>query len=205
MLRSWNLRRTNNLLLSAIIVINLYVVVAPFYPAIVFWWQREHSNRPQQLSELVQPKSGTKAPAAPSVNSVVVPSMLLNTPILTGTIANEYKTLDKGVWIWPKGSTPDKGGNTILIGHRFTYTNPRGIFYELNQVKVGDPIAVFWNGTEYLYTVSTVSVVSPSDVAILNPTQQAEVTLYTCTPTWNPINRLVVVANLTSTRGAVKS
>lgn len=204
MLRSWNLRRTNNVLLAAIILVNLYVILAPFVPATIFWWQKEHTSRGAQLSQLLEQKksgtSNTPAPAVPAQNTLVVPSMLLSTPILEGTIANEYKTLDQGVWRWPSGSTPDKGGNTILIGHRFTYTNPRGIFYELNKVQVGDEIGIFWAGKEYIYKTSSVATVQPSQTNILNQSSQPELTLYTCTPTWNPKDRLIVVAQLESVR-----
>lgn len=204
MLRYWNLRRTNNFLLAAIVVVNLYVILAPFAPSVIFWWEKDHTNRSTQLTQLLQQKKTTSPTttnqATPTQNSLVIPSMLLNTPILESAVRNEYSTLDQGVWRWPLGSTPDQGGNTILIGHRFTYTNPRGIFYELNKVNVGDQIGVFWSGKEYLYTVSSTSVVPPNQTSILAQTTQPELTLYTCTPTWNPINRLVVVATLTSVR-----
>jgi LPXTG-site transpeptidase (sortase) family protein len=203
MFRNWNLRRTNNVLLSLIILVNLYVVVAPFTPAVIFWYKQHHTKTQANLNNLLHPKqTNNSAPQAapPTQNSLVVPSMLLNTPILEGTIRNEYKTLDQGVWRWPEGSTPDKGGNTILIGHRFTYTNPRGVFYELNKISVGDEIGVFWGGKEYLYKTLSVSVVPPSQTSILNQTTQSELTLYTCTPTWNPENRLIVVASLDSIR-----
>ena len=197
----WNLRRTNNLLLGAIVLVNLYVVAAPFAPAVVYWWQKNHSAKATQLSQLVNPDAtGHTSLSIPATNTVVVPSMLLSTPILEGPVWKEYQTLDKGVWRWPEGSTPDKGGNTILIGHRFTYTNPRGIFYELNKVKMGDVIGIFWNKKEYIYKVSSITVVSPHQTDILNQTKQAEITMYTCTPTWNPIHRLVVVAQLQETR-----
>jgi LPXTG-site transpeptidase (sortase) family protein len=196
-------------LLAVIILVNLYIIVAPFAPAVIFWWQKDHTTRSAQLKQLIQPpkpnvKSVTPGSPIPTQNTLIVPSMMLNASILEGTLRNEYKTLDQGIWRWPLGSTPDQGGNTILIGHRFTYTTPRGIFYELNQVAIGDEIGVFWNGKEYLYKVSTITVVPPSQTSILNQTTQAELTLYTCTPTWNPINRLVVVASLESIRSLSK-
>jgi LPXTG-site transpeptidase (sortase) family protein len=210
MLRNWNLQRTNNVLLTLIILVNLYVVAAPFVPAVIFWYKAHHTNTQATLNHLLTPSTAkstttSKSPAAPVQNSLVVPAMLLNTPILEGPVWKEYTTLNQGVWRWPDGSTPDKGGNTILIGHRFTYTDPRGIFYELNKVVVGDQIGVFWSGKEYLYTTANVSTVSPSNTTILNQTTQPELTLYTCTPTWNPRYRLVVVANLTSIRSMPSS
>lgn len=196
----------NNILLGGIVLINVYIILAPLAPAVIFWWEKNHTSRLSQLSNQVNlPSKGAKQSsgvAVPVGNTLIVPAMLLETPILEGPTRTEYNTLDQGVWRWPLGSTPDKGGNTILIGHRFTYSNPRGIFYELNQVKVGDYIAVFWNGTEYVYRTTSVASVQPNDVAILNQTKQAELTLYTCTPTWNPTQRLVVTALLSGTKKA---
>ena len=118
--------------------------------------------------------------------------MLLSAPILEGT--STYGVLAKGIWRWPYGSAPGKGGNTVLIGHRFTYTNPRGVFYFLNKVQVGDEIGITWYNTSYIYRVIKTEVVSPSDVSILKPTTQPTLTLYTCTPLWRPASRLVVIA-----------
>ena len=122
--------------------------------------------------------------------------MLLDQPVLEGPISKQYSILDKGIWRWPNGSTPDKGGNTVLIGHRFTYTNPQGVFYFLNKVSLGGEIGIFWNNHEYLYRVVSISEVSPTDTAIENDTQDSRLTLFTCTPLWLPKNRLVVVAEL---------
>ena len=57
-------------------------------------------------------------------------------------------------------------------------------------------IAVFWQDKEYTYTVKSVNVVPPTDLAVEAPTQDAQLTLFTCTPVWLPENRLVVVAGL---------
>lgn len=130
--------------------------------------------------------------------------MLLDQPILEGTIAQEYKVLDQGIWRYSKGSTPDKGGNTVLIGHRFTYTIPKGVFYYLNKVSIGDNIGVFWNQKEYLYTVDSINVVPPNDTAIEKNSSNSELTLFTCTPLALPKDRLVIVANLDSSSWARK-
>lgn len=195
------LSKINNLLLVLIVVINGYVAVAPVLPAIIFRWQ-SHEGKQQQLNREIHPVGATKntpnpAPvAAAQPNHVVIPSMLLDQPILEGPVAQTYKILDKGIWRWPRGSTPDKGGNTVLIGHRFTYTNPRGVFYYLNKVSIGDEIGVFWNSKEYLYKVVTINVVPPTDTAIEDASAQAELTVFTCTPLLLPKDRLVVVADL---------
>ena len=196
-----SLSRINNLLLSLIIFINGYIIAAPLVPGLLFGLQN-HQAKQQSLQHKIQPapKTGPAKTVTPQPNQVIIPSMLLDQPILEGTIANQYKTLDKGIWRWPTGSTPDKGGNTILIGHRFTYTNPRGVFYFLNKVEVGDEIGVIWNNQKYLYKVATINEVPPTDTAIESQTSQPELTLFTCTPLWLPKDRLVIVADLEASK-----
>jgi sortase A len=192
------LNRVNTCLLILIIIIDAYIIGAPLFPKLTYWWQTNHTHARQNLTEKLRPRPASKpsATTADQPNSLVVPAMLLDTPVLEGPVKNTYKILDKGIWRWPLGSAPDKGGNTILIGHRFTYTNPKGIFYALDKVKVGDEIGVMWDNQHYLYKVITVKTVPPSDTSILSPTSDAQLTMYTCTPLWNPVNRLVVVAKL---------
>jgi LPXTG-site transpeptidase (sortase) family protein len=193
------LRRINDGLLALIILLNLYIIVAPFSPALVFWYQKKYeTKRQQQLVQKIQaltPSSRAVTSSSGSQpNQVIIPSILLDQTINEGS--QMYVELDKGVWRWPDGSTPAKGGNTILIGHRFTYTNPRGVFYELNEVKLGDQIGVIWNNVSYDYKVSSINQVAPTQTSILDQTSQPEITLYTCTPLFAPKYRLVVVAQL---------
>ncbi|HEX7963596.1 MAG TPA: class E sortase [Candidatus Saccharimonadales bacterium] len=191
-MRSLQLKHVNNLLFAATIFVLLYIITAPLLPAALFWVQSHTGDRMQKLSARLNVPAGS-VPASTTGNRLVVPSMLLDTPINEGT---DLRALRSGTWRRPNGSAPDKGGNTIIVGHRFTYTNPRGTFYFLNKVKVGDQIGVFWNGKRYLYKAASISVVPPTDVAVEAPTKNAQLTLYTCTPLWLPKDRLVIVANL---------
>jgi sortase A len=124
--------------------------------------------------------------------------MLLDQATLEGPVSNWFNILYRGIWRWPDGSTPDKGGNTIFLSHRFSYTGPRGAFYYLNKLQTGDSIGVVWNGKLYTYDVVSTQVVPPTDTAIENNTSDAQITLFTCTPLWHPVDRLVVVAKLKS-------
>lgn len=193
-----SLKKTNNLLLALIILLNVYVIAGPILPALLFRWQ-SHSGRQQQLQREIRGALSKPPPSqSHQLNSIIIPRMLLNQPIYEGTIANQYKTLDKGIWRWPNSSTPAQGGNTVLIGHRFTYTKPQGVFYFLNKIKLGDEMAVIWNDKAYAYKVISINQVPPNDTAIENNTPYSELTLFTCTPLWLPKDRLVVVASLES-------
>jgi sortase A len=191
------LSRINTALLTLIILVNGYIILAPLLPAVVFWWDNRGGTRVDQLTaELHAPLEPQTPDVKPQPNHVVIPSMLLDQPIYDGPVSQTYSILDKGIWRWPNGSTPDKGGNTTLIGHRFTYTNPKGVFYYLNKVKIGDEIGLWWNNKKYVYKVATINEVPPTDTAIEDDTPDPELTLFTCTPLWLPKDRLVVVAKL---------
>jgi len=184
-------------------MINLYVIAVPFLPQILFRFE-QGKGKQQALEKSLQPSkpvaSPTPAPAPPSQpNHVVIPAMLLDQPVVEES--NVRKALDQGVWRWPGGSTPDKGGNTVLVGHRFTYTKPEGVFYFLDKLHAGDTVGVVWNNKTYVYRVSATKTVPPTEVSILDPTKEPTLTMYTCTPLWLPKSRLVVIAKLESIQG----
>jgi len=187
----------NHILLGAIIAVNLYLVILPVLPALLF---KVNQHGPNSFAHLTQKLAGVPAPklpaAAPTANELIIPIMQYDQPIIEG---KTIRALHYGPWREPLSSTPPAGGNTVIAGHRFTYTNPRGTFYYLNKLHIGDQIGIIWQGRTYHYTVAATEVVPPSDTSVEAPTARAQLTLYTCTPLWLPKNRLVVVANLEST------
>jgi LPXTG-site transpeptidase (sortase) family protein len=192
-----SLRRINDVLFAAIIFINLYIIAAPLLPTMTFWWESHHTNRQAQLQQLInKPKAAATTSPTPKTNRLIIPAMMLNQQTLEGPDSDWFNLLYRGIWRWPGSSTPDKGGNTVFLSHRFSYTGPRGAFYYLNKLKVGDEIGVVWDGKTYTYGVVSSQTVPPTDIAIEKNTQDAQITLFTCTPLWHPVNRLVVVATL---------
>lgn len=185
-----NYRRTNNVLLILIILINGYLVFAPLIPTITFWWQNRDGSKQAVLQQKVN------SDFAPGPNQLIIPSMLLDEKVVEGPVSTTLLNLRKGVWRWPEGSTPDKGGNTTFIGHRFTYYNPRGVFYYLDKVKLGQTIGVIWNHKKYQYRVSNIKEIKPTQTEILDQTKDSRITIFTCTPVWLPKHRLVVTAQL---------
>ncbi len=195
-MRFLNYHRANNLILAAIILINGYIISAPLLPGIWYWWQTRTDTHVQQLTRKIAeaPKATKSTTAAPLPNELIIPKMLVDTPLVEGPMKNSFNLLNKGAWHLPISSSPDKGGNMVIAGHRFSYTGPRGIFYYLNKLVPGDAIGVRWDGVMYNYTVQSTRTVGPTEVSVQQPTQDTRLTLYTCTPLWNPVNRLVVVA-----------
>jgi LPXTG-site transpeptidase (sortase) family protein len=181
------LSRINTLLLVGIILVNGITIGMPFLPSLLFKAEAGNGAKQQQLHAKIVTDTST----ANQPNSLIMPSALFDQQVFDGPDA---RTLRNGVWHRPNSSTPDKGGNTVFAAHRFTYSNPRGAFYNLDKLRVGDLLAVVWNHKTYQYTVRESKVVGPHDDYIENQTDSAQLTLYTCTPLTLPKNRLVVIA-----------
>ncbi|HSX43515.1 MAG TPA: class E sortase [Candidatus Saccharimonadales bacterium] len=194
--RRISLRQINDVLFGVIVLINLYIITAPLLPLVTFWWQSHHTDKQAILAGQLHRNTRTPITAVATPNGLVIPAMLLDQPTLEGPENNWSDLLKQGIWRWPGSSTPDKGGNTVFLAHRFSYTGPHGAFYYLDKLKVGNEIGVIWNSKTYTYRVTSTTEVPPTDTTIENNTAQAQITLFTCTPLWHPVNRLVVVAKL---------
>lgn len=127
-------------------------------------------------------------------NLLIIPKIGVKIPIVEGTTES---VLNKGAWRLPETSTPDKGSNTVITGHRWKYRPPsEKTFYLLDKLEVGDAFKITWEGKDYNYKIIGVSIVLPTDVWVLNPTSKSIVTLITCTPLFSTKNRLVIKAEL---------
>lgn len=82
-------------------------------------------------------------------------------------------------------------GNMILYGH-----NKRDIFGKLHDVKVGEVIEITNSDTSVVrYTITQIETVETTDTQWLKPTENAVITLYTCTG-WMDSKRLIVRGEL---------
>lgn len=165
----------------------IYIIAAPYLPQLG-WWV-EHDS---PIKNIVRPPAEAIKPAEREVKGdmLFIPGLDLEEKIFGGGLAN----LHKGVWRVQNTSTPDRGGNTVLVGHRFTYKDPTGVFYHLDKVKKDDPITVHWDGKAYEYKVTDIKVVPSTEVSVEDNTEEPRLTIYTCTPLWSVKNRLVVIA-----------
>jgi len=185
------LARVNTVLLIAILLINGYVILLPLLPNLLYS-RDKHSPKATAITKQTTTHSNNP-PIAGDAEQLLIPSMVFDEKINEG---RDISVLRQGLWRLPYSSTPDKGSNTVIVGHRFTYTNPQGTLYHLDKVRKGDPIAILWHGKKYQYSVTEIKEVKPNQVEVEAPTADSQLTIYTCTPLWNPKDRLVVVAKL---------
>jgi LPXTG-site transpeptidase (sortase) family protein len=110
------------------------------------------------------------------------------------------EALKSGVVHYPGTSLPDQTGNTVVTGHSSYFPWDPGrfkdVFALLHDVVVGDKIALYYNQHKYIYKISNIDVVLPSNLDILKQTPDQKLTLITCTPIGTNLKRLVVTADL---------
>jgi LPXTG-site transpeptidase (sortase) family protein len=89
-------------------------------------------------------------------------------------------------------SSPIGSGNAVLYGHDDIEGS---IFARLKDLQPGDEVDVQpADGTSVAYRVKARTIVAPTAVQILQPTNDVRLTLFTCWPNWVDTQRVVVTA-----------
>lgn len=134
-----------------------------------------------------------------------IPSIKATSPIVPNVDPwNEtvYKAeLKKGVAHAKGTALPGQKGGTYLFAHSSDYpwniTRYNTAFFNLNKVKVGDTIFIYYGKDVFNYSVKDIKEVWPTEVEHLS-TRNADLIMQTCTPTGTDLKRLLVFATLTS-------
>ena len=124
------------------------------------------------------------------VGDIRIPVIGVNQVVVEGTNTPDLR---KGPGHYIGTPLPGENGNAGIAGHRTTYGHP---FYNLDGVKVGDPIVVTTLQGIFVYDATKSWVVSPSDTSVIQNTFANVLTLTTCNPRFSASTRLVVQAKL---------
>lgn len=102
-----------------------------------------------------------------------IPGIDLEVPVFDGT--DEF-TLNRAVGRIAGTARPGEPGNLGIAGHR------DGFFRGLKDVSIGDVVELqTLTGTER-YAITSITITTPSDVEVLDPTSETSITLVTCYP-----------------------
>lgn len=187
--------RINDVLSIVVAILGMYLAMKPFYPELQFVYQKELTHVDEALQGIIDVPGQPVDEDAPADNRLIIPEILVDAPILVGDSPN---LLHQGIWHRPHTSTPNEGGNSVFVAHRFQYTSGPNTFYHLDKVAVGEQFVIYWEKKKYTYEVFVTEVVEPDAVYIEYQSHEPIVTLYTCTPLWTAQKRLVVRAKLVS-------
>lgn len=183
-----SLRRIASL---ALIIIG---VVLLGYVGTQYWGMYRSQQRLE--AEWERQALGTNTPGHASITSDQLLTRLVISKINMDAIVIEgasRKELSAGPGHMKETAMPGDPGNAVITAHRDTF------FRHIYELVKGDHIEVRRNGHVYTYQVTGKRVVEPDDVSVLKQTNDPQLTLITCYPTYyiGPApQRLVVFSKL---------
>lgn len=165
-------------------------------------WQTSQStvNNQQLTVNQIPANEGQTPNVAPTEdNTLTIAKLGIKAPIFWNI--PEEQILDKltdGVVHYQGTAVPGEKGNIFITGHSSNYWWKKGnfnqIFALLDKLVVGDKINLTYGGKEYIYQISKIQTVKPSQVEALAGTEEETLTLMTCVPVGTTLNRLLVQA-----------
>lgn len=122
---------------------------------------------------------------------IEIPKLNVVAAILEGT---DDRALKYTVGHYPGTADIGEKGNSVLLGHRnYVYGH---YFRELDKLELGDLIILRKDNDEFIYEVTDSFVVEPTEMWVLNSSEDAEITLITCTPMITYTHRLIIKGRL---------
>lgn len=123
---------------------------------------------------------------------IVVPKIKVDLAVTPAKVIDDkWEISESGVSYLLGSGIPGKEGNVIIYGH-----NKNHLFGPIRWLEKNEEIKVInKKGEEFIYKIKETKTVSPKMVEVLAPTEDATLTLYTCTGFLDR-ERFVVVAKL---------
>jgi sortase A len=151
-------------------------------------WVKQENDRVRLASEHVNHQDRLKD----GIIRLQIPKIDLDAYVLEGS---GRKQLKLGVGRVTTSAIPGENGNAVVTAHRDTF------FRHIVELKKGDEIIVRRNGERMVFQMTSNKVVQPNDLSVLKHTEDPQLTLITCYPTYyiGPApERLVVFSKLVS-------
>lgn len=108
--------------------------------------------------------------------------------------------LSKGLVHLPGTALPGERGNVFVSGHSAlsNFLSKVAFFARLPDVKKGDKIEVEANGAKFVYQVTEIKTVNPTDISVIIPPDEngRYITLMTCVPPGLNFKRLIVLGKM---------
>ncbi len=123
---------------------------------------------------------------------IIIPSINKTLPVEDGTYTKGRWTVSQnGVSFYKESALPGTRGNTVLYGH-----DRKDVLGDIYGIRSGDQIQVRMDNSDVVnYVVYETKTIKPTDVSILNQTNEPRLTLYTCAGFLDTA-RFVVLAHL---------
>jgi sortase A len=138
-----------------------------------------------------QTADGRAAVPGSVYGELLIPRISLDMFVVQGT---SYEDLKSGPGHYLGTADPwDRGGRVGIAGHRTTYLAP---FWNLQEMRAGDPIVIRTTRGTFHYSVTRIFVMPEATAGVvLNQTGKPTLVLTTCNPRFSASERLMVTAD----------
>lgn len=148
---------------------------------------------PENLRPLVQSMPAPSIPTSSpqQAQRIHLPAIWESpAPVVQG---DGWEQLKKGVGQHIGSVNPGDRGNMVLSAHNDIFGE---LFRDLDRLKPGDEIIVSTAVRDYVYKVTGLRIVEPTEVEVMEPTSKPTVTLISCYPYLIDNQRIVVFGEL---------
>jgi sortase A len=155
--------------------------------------QPNEAEIPEHLRPLVQSYNAAVVLPTPGPEQAIgirIEALSVNAPVVQG---DGWEELKRGVAQHLGTANPGENGNMVLSGHNDIYGE---VFRYLSDLEEGDEIVIFTQSRSYTYRVMEKMIVAPTFVEVMDPTEDATLTLISCYPYLIDTQRIVVRAEL---------
>ncbi len=159
-------------------------------------------RRAEEASEIASAEAEVPAPAEQDkLQEMAIPQGIIGIMeidkidlVVTMAEGTDNKSITLSVGHFPNTAMPGQVGNFAVVGHRsYRYG---AYFNRLDELQPGDTVRVKTVDGIFTYCVDGSSVVEPTDLSVLDPTDTPTMTLVTCTPIRTATHRLIVKGHL---------
>ncbi|MFI5913984.1 class E sortase [Dactylosporangium sp. NPDC051541] len=198
-------RGTGEVLITFGLIVLLFAGYEVWGKSAIVDAHQDELNRQLEQQWAQQPTVGpsaaaTAAPIKPAngdvIASVHIPRLKKKWAVVQGVTPADIRYAPGH---YPDTALPGQIGNFSMAGHRTP-----AIWWDLDQLKAGDVVAIKTAETWYVYTVTGHEIVLPTAVQVVAPVPdkpgeqptKAMLTMTTCNPKFNNYQRLVVHAEM---------
>lgn len=147
-------------------------VISLFACGYLLWQQ----SIPWQFTDTVIPTHAAYGPAVPV--GLMIPELGISLPVSLASIdAGKWEKTSQGISYLMTSTKPGERGNSIFYGHNWP-----NLLGKLPNIQKGNRISVaFSNGDRRDFFVANTSVVTADQTHVLEESDDARLTIYTCT------------------------
>ena len=151
------------------------------------------SEIPEHLRGLVNVQSTAVVPVDTDSGRIIrigIPAINVDAPVVQG---DDWEALKTGVGLNVSSGIPGKPGKIILSGHNDIFGQ---VFRDLDRLVPGDEVMLLTEKNAFTYIVTGTQIVQPSQVEVMNQTENSTLALISCYPYLVDTQRIVVSADL---------